>query len=247
MKARMNTKQMKAYLFVDAENHFLRSTAAAEEVIGSPKAARALSIAKTGIFSIKGIPDKIKGERFGWDSDLQLFWDCELLSPDSGRLPQLGAYVERAVYACSCAGDDDKVYETRVKLRGYGFDPIVVKERKVLKNQRETSLNEQKVHDKPKGCDIAIATRMVADAAADLYDCCLLFTSDADFLPAVEAIRRMGKIVWVFGYSVALQNSSPYLYVPDRFVDLREELMVVWNNNGNAIKEALKTISESAK
>ncbi len=64
--------------------------------------------------------------------------------------------------------------------------------------------------EKPKGCDIALATRMVADAAAGLYDCCLLFTSDADFLPAIEAVRGMGKIVWVFGLASALPDLSPY-------------------------------------
>lgn len=86
---------------------------------------------------------------------------------------------------------------------------------------------------------------MVADAAANLYDCCLLFTSDADFLPAIEAIRRMGKTVWVFGYKSALPKRSPYLYVPDRFVDLRENLRVAWHNSYRAIKLALESLGET--
>ena len=63
---------------------------------------------------------------------------------------------------------------------------------------------------------------MVADAAADLYDACCLFTSDIDFLPAVKAGRHMGKHVWVYGYKDVLKDGdrSPYLHVPDLFVDL---------------------------
>jgi len=235
---------MKAYLFVDAENHFLRATAVAEEIIGSPKAARAMSEAKTRVRAIRGFPDHINGERFGWNPKLQLCWDCELLSR-GGLLTDMGASVARAIYACSCTGDDDKAHKMRVQLRNYGFEPIVVRELKNLRQQREATRKRHGLIEKPKGCDIAIATRMVADAAADLYECCFLFTSDADFLPAIEAVRRMGKIVWVFGFASALPERSPYLYVPDRFVDLHSQLKSAWHNNYNQIKEALKSLGES--
>jgi uncharacterized LabA/DUF88 family protein len=235
---------MKTYLFVDAENHFLRSTAVAEEIIGSPKAARAMSKAKTRVPPIHGFPEHIDGERFGWNPELQLFWDCELLSR-GGLLTDLGASIARAIYACSCAGDENKAHEMRVQLRDYGFEPIVVRELKNLKQQRITTREQYGLIEKPKGCDIAIATRMVADAAADLYDCCFLFTSDADFLPAIEAVRRMGKIVWVFGFASALPERSPYLYVPDRFVDLRGHLESAWRSNHIQITEALRLLGET--
>jgi uncharacterized LabA/DUF88 family protein len=235
---------MKTYLFIDAENHFLRATAVAEEIIGSPKAARAMSEAKTRVHTIRGFPNHINGERFGWNPELQLFWDCALLSR-GGLLTDLGAYVSRAIYACSCTGDDDKAHEMRVQLRNYGFEPIVVREPKNLRQQREATREQHGLIEKPKGCDIAIATRMVADAAADLYECCFVFTSDPDFLPAIEALRQMGKIVWVFGFASALPARSPYLYVPDRFVDLRSHLKSAWHSNYNQIKEALKSLGES--
>jgi hypothetical protein len=123
---------MKAYVFVDAENHFLRATAVAEEIIGSPKAARAMAKAKTRVHGVRGFPDHIDGERFVWDPELQLFWDCEVLSRNR-LMEDLGASVARAVYACSCTGDDDKAHEMRVQLRNYGFEPIVVRELKTLR------------------------------------------------------------------------------------------------------------------
>jgi hypothetical protein len=107
---------MKTYLFVDAENHFLRATAVAEEIIGSPKAVQAMSKAKTRVSMIRGFPDQIDAERFGWNPELQLFWDCELLS-HGGLLTDLGAIIARAIYACSCTGDNTKAHEMRVQLR----------------------------------------------------------------------------------------------------------------------------------
>lgn len=235
---------MKIYLFIDAENHFLRSTATAEEIIGSPKAARALSEVKMRVPGIRGFPDSINGERFGWNPELQLFWDCDLLS-GGGLLTGLGAYIARAIYTFSCTGDDDKAHEMRVQIRNYGFEPIVVREPKNLLQQRETTREQHGLIEKPKGCDIAIATRMVADAAADLYECCFLFTSDADFLPAIEAVRRMGKVVWVFGYASVLPVRSPYLYIPDRFIDLRSHLKSALQSKHGQIKEVLKEMGES--
>ena len=235
---------MRAYVFVDAENHYQRSMAAAEAVVGSPQAARAMARAKLGIPGIPGFPDDIKGERFGWEPALMLFWDCQVLSLGGIAAP-LGARVARAIYVCACAGDDPCVHNMRVRLRAYGFEPVVVKERKDLQRQRQTKLRDQRIIEKPKGCDIAIATRMVADAAADLYDSCCLFTSDADYLPAVETIRRMGKVVWVFGYGQDLPGDSAYRYVPDKFIDLYEVLKEVWHNHHREIKEALQSIGET--
>ena len=104
---------------------------------------------------------------------------------------------------------------------------------------RDSRLANEGIIDKAKGCDIALATRMVSDAAADLYDACCLFTSDADYLPAVEAVRALGKVVWVFGYEDVLPVRSPYLYVPDRFVDLTLRFKDVKNNEGPQVKLAI--------
>jgi hypothetical protein len=235
---------MKAYLFVDAENHFLRSSAAAEKTIGSPKAAQALSIPSMVIPGIWGFPEHMNGKRFGWDARLQLFWDCDLLSPE-GLLNSLRLSIARAVYACSCMGDEDKAHDMRVQLRHYGFEPVVVRESKSLRTKRDAARENDGLIEKPKGCDIPLATRMVADAAANLYDVCLLFTSDGDFLPSVEAVRRMGKIVWVFGYADVLPTRSPYLNLPDRFVDLGAYLKHVWTDHRHVIEQALESLGET--
>lgn len=235
---------MRCYVFVDAENHFIRSNAAAEDIIGSSRAAEALSKAKLLIPGISGFPNHIEGDRFGWNRELQLFWDCELLSR-TGIVTLYGAHISRAVWVGSCSGDEDKAHSMRVQLRKYDFEPIVVRELKDKRGQREVTLKQQGLIEKAKGCDIEVVTRMVSDAAANLYDCCFLFTSDADFLPAIEAVRRMGKIVWVFGYQSALPNRSSFLHVPDRFIDLGELLANTWVNNETKITNALKALGET--
>lgn len=63
-----------------------------------------------------------------------------------------------------------------------------------------------------------------------------MFTSDAGFLPANEAVRRMGKVVWVYGFASAQAKSSPYLYVPDQFVDLGEHLLQAISNAAPKLK-----------
>jgi uncharacterized LabA/DUF88 family protein len=50
----------------------------------------------------------------------------------------------------------------------------------------------------------------------------LLFTSDSDFLPAIEAVQRMGKRVTVLGFKKYLKDRSRLEYVPGEFVDMGE-------------------------
>ena len=236
---------MRAYLFVDGENHFIRSQAAAEDVIGSPKAAEAFALAQIDVGSSTRFPAKAGGSsRFLWRPDLQLFWDRTSLATAFGyELSQVR--LSRAVYSCAFTGEDSKIHQARVGLRQHDFEPIVIHEPKDQKASRDASRRQHGLIEKAKGCDIAIAVRMVADAAADLYDCCYLFTSDADFLPAVEAVRRMGKIVVVFGYGDGVAKSSPYFYVPDRFVNLSLHLRKAWRNGRAAITKALNSLGES--
>jgi len=62
--------------------------------------------------------------------------------------------------------------------------------------------------------------RILEDAYHDAYDVCYLFSSDLDFVPIVEAVKRIGKQVIVCGYRDALGARSDLEFVPDAFVDL---------------------------
>lgn len=48
-----------------------------------------------------------------------------------------------------------------------------------------------------KRVDVRLAADMIHFAAANAYDICVLFSGDQDFVPAVEAVQRLGKQVYV--------------------------------------------------
>lgn len=50
-----------------------------------------------------------------------------------------------------------------------------------------------------KGVDVKLAVDMVRFAAANIYDRAILIAGDADFIPAVEAVKEFGKQVRLFG------------------------------------------------
>lgn len=57
-----------------------------------------------------------------------------------------------------------------------------------------------------KATDVAIASRMVADASNDHYDVAVLISGDGDFVPAVEMVQDYGKRVEVASFSHCLSS-----------------------------------------
>lgn len=57
-----------------------------------------------------------------------------------------------------------------------------------------------------KATDVAIASRMVADALNDHYDVAVLISGDGDFIPAVEMVQDCGKRVEVAAFSHCLSS-----------------------------------------
>ena len=132
--------------------------------------------------------------------------------------------ADRVFYFTSAVGDEQRMHDIQVELRAFDLEPCLVRELKMLANQRQNKLNNEYLIEKPKGVDIALAVHMVEDACIDLYETCHLYTSDVDFLPAIEMVKHRGKRVWVHGYKDGLSERSPLLHVPDGFDDLIKTL-----------------------
>ncbi|MCK5321207.1 NYN domain-containing protein [Candidatus Pacearchaeota archaeon] len=68
---------------------------------------------------------------------------------------------------------------------------------------------------KEKGIDVWIAVDMVKEAIQENVDCCVLISGDADFVPAFNLIKEIGKDVLSVsvprGYSNELRQKFPYL------------------------------------
>jgi len=67
---------------------------------------------------------------------------------------------------------------------------------------------------KEKGIDVWIAIDMVKEAMRDDVDCCVLVSGDADFVPAFDLVKKIGKDVLSVsvprGYSNELRQKFPY-------------------------------------
>lgn len=70
-------------------------------------------------------------------------------------------------------------------------------------------------HKKEKGIDVWIAVDMVDNSLNKDVDCCILVSGDADFVPALELVKKNGKDVLSvsvsMGYSNELRQKFPYL------------------------------------
>lgn len=78
----------------------------------------------------------------------------------------------------------------------------------------ESFLDVAEHSQKEKGIDVWIAIDMVKETVQNNLDCVVLISGDADFVPAFNLIREIGKDVWSFsvpsGYSNELRQRFSY-------------------------------------
>jgi uncharacterized LabA/DUF88 family protein len=98
----------------------------------------------------------------------------------------------RSLYYTSVQGDEARLHEVHDSLLNMGFLPRVMK-----RSKGET---------KSKGVDIKLCTEMLANAYMDNYDVAFLATGDADFLPVVEEVQRLGKRVHLMTFNNGLNE-----------------------------------------
>jgi len=89
----------------------------------------------------------------------------------------------RSYYYTSVVGDEPKLLGVRHALRELSFDPQVFK-----KDAR---------HDTSKGVDVTLTKDMLSHAFFGNYSQAVLVAGDADYVPLVQEVKRMGKNVFV--------------------------------------------------
>ena len=102
---------------------------------------------------------------------------------------QVQHHAIRAYYYTSVMGSDDKVQAVRNALWSLGFQPQVFK-----KSRKD---------EKAKGVDIALTKDLLSHAFLDNYDVAVLFSGDGDYVPVVEEVKRLGKVVYVCSFASA--------------------------------------------
>ena len=88
----------------------------------------------------------------------------------------------RAHYYTSVVGSEETMAQIENALWAIGFHPEV--------------FHKQKGH-RSKGVDITLASDVLSHAFQDNYDVAFLVAGDGDYVPLVEHIKRLGKIVYL--------------------------------------------------
>jgi uncharacterized LabA/DUF88 family protein len=212
------------YLYVDGENHFIRARETWKAIypyaeldsVGLPPTVEKFAHLPS---CDPGLP------RIRIQTQAKYFWDAELLNRLLSSENLFFQTPRRAVYFTSFTGKPEELHDARVFIRQGGFEPQVIEEPAQLQKQRENVAAQTGTRKSAKGVDIGLAVRILEDASRNNFDYCILLTTDLDFLPVIDAVRRMGKHVTVMGYKGGMGAKSEFEYVPDRFVDIGESWM----------------------
>lgn len=126
----------------------------------------------------------------------------------------------RAYYYTSVVGDDMKMTTIREALWKLGFQP------EIFKRDAQTR--------RSKGVDIALTTDFLWNAFQDNYDVAVLFAGDGDYVPMVNAVKRLGKVVYLAffydsGLAPALRLTSDESFPLDTFFCDK------WSGTSNAV------------
>jgi uncharacterized LabA/DUF88 family protein len=101
--------------------------------------------------------------------------------------PRLQQTCTRSYYYTSCTGDENRRLGYHESLWKLGFVPSV--------------FHKPKADVKAKGVDIALTKDMLSHAFLNNYDAAVLIAGDGDYVPLVQEVQRLGKIVCVAAFA----------------------------------------------
>jgi uncharacterized LabA/DUF88 family protein len=119
----------------------------------------------------------------------------------------------RSYYYTSAVGDDTYIGHVRARLWDLGFHPEVFK--------------KSAKHNKTKGVDIALTKDVLSHAFLGNYQVALLVAGDADYVPLVQEVKRLGKLVYVAFFEDDAIAQDLRL-AADRFFGMREFFLDHW-------------------
>ena len=138
------------------------------------------------------------------------------VSTDSLYVGYAGVPLEehgiRSTYYTAVQGDDSALESTIDVLSELGFDPRVFKKPKGRQS---------------KGVDITLTRDVLAHAFRGNFEVLVLIAGDADYVPLVEEVKRLGKRVHIsyfeekYGFSPQLRRHADSFcgsYLTDRFL-----------------------------
>ncbi|NGX57570.1 MAG: hypothetical protein K940chlam3_00463 [Chlamydiae bacterium] len=121
----------------------------------------------------------------------------------------------RAYYYTVVSGDKDKVVPATEKtIWEIGFTPRV--------------LWKKKGKMKSKAVDSSISVDMLSAAYENQFDLVEIWTGDADYIPLVNAVKRLGKIVVCCFFNEDYGLSQELRIACDRYCDISDLMLQRW-------------------
>jgi uncharacterized LabA/DUF88 family protein len=135
---------------------------------------------------------------------------------DAGPPPRVAPAATRAYYYSSTTSDEPEWTEARLMMRDNGFEPRLFK----------------RVRGRSKAVDLALATDVLTLAGEGQYDVAVIFAGDGDYVPVVEAVKRLARHVVVGFFAGKGRGLSDELRIAaDDFVDLTPHLITRWRSD----------------
>lgn len=120
----------------------------------------------------------------------------------------------RSYYYCSTTGNSEQVTQARTKLRDLGFHSEVFRKEKGRRSN---------------GVDITLAKDLLSHAFFGNYDVAVLLAGDGDYVPLVNEVKRLGKVV----YSVFFKSSTELRLASDHTLYLDDFFIKSWANGAD--------------
>ncbi len=125
----------------------------------------------------------------------------------------LQRHAIRAHYYTSLIGDETGIAAVKRTLWERGFHPEVFK--------------RNKGQAKSKGVDIALSKDFLSHAFFNNYEVAVLISGDGDYVPLINEVKRLGKIVYVFSFSQSGLNPELRL-ASDRYFEMEPFFYDCW-------------------
>jgi hypothetical protein len=188
-------------------------------VDGENFAIRAQRVARDrGIALIPGpyyMPDV-----FAWLPDVR---PTSALTNNEATPIQVQPHAIRAHCYTSVFGDDALVQQVRETLWSVGFTPEVFK--------------KARKDEKAKGVDIALTRDLLSHAHFDNYDVAVVMSGDGDYVPVLNEVKRLGKVVYVGAFAGAGLSNELRL-ASDMFFNVEQFFCDQWTRFHAANQDA---------
>jgi len=124
----------------------------------------------------------------------------------------------------------DVVRQARLEIRQAGFEPRVFPRRR----------------GKSKAVDLSLATDVLTLAGENQYDVAVIFAGDGDYVPVVEAVKRLGRHA-VVGFFEGEGLSDDLKIAADDFIDLTPQIVAGWRGFLTSEEKAAKAAAADAE